>query len=342
MLGLLKNIFSDILSLYKNFFHWNISKILIFFWSLILGFLSMLPIILIIFIYWYFSGWDQNELFSSSFWSDWVVNTLLYISKIIFLFFYLYGLLLLIHVSIQYIKGNKLGYSKNYYFDIRRIGKYIKLSLWNLLFFTVPFIFIFLLVSLFVLWVWLEDARNLIILSSSTGESNFFTLITLLFVVLGGLLFLYVFYRVCFSYIIFAEDEKNTLKPFDAIKKSFSLTKSYKILLKFCLFLILLCPLYFIPKYMDIYLENEVSMLNNYLIVKDITPEQEESLKSTPDYNYYQTLVLKYSDLSDEQLSTYSVKMDIYFILFTLIKFFFVSGIFVMFFTSFYRRVVVS
>jgi hypothetical protein len=85
-------------------------------------------------------------------------------------------------------------------------------------------------------------------------------------------------------------------------------------------------------------LENETSQLNNYLAVKDITPEEEEYLKTTVQYTYYQSLILKYSDIPDKELRSMSTKNDVSFLLFSILNFIFIYGVFTMILSSFYKR----
>jgi hypothetical protein len=100
---------------------------------------------------------------------------------------------------------------------------------------------------------------------------------------------------------------------------------------------LLVLPIFWWLRFVWWYLENETTHLNNYLLVKDITPEEEEYLKSTPNYAYYQSLVLKYSQVPSEQLESLGTKYDIYFLLFQVFCFLFVYGVLSMIGNSFYR-----
>jgi hypothetical protein len=48
--GVLRQTFADIFLLYKNFFHWNISKLIFFLYGTLLGIISILPFALIYYI----------------------------------------------------------------------------------------------------------------------------------------------------------------------------------------------------------------------------------------------------------------------------------------------------
>jgi hypothetical protein len=49
--GVFKQTFADISLLYRNFFHWNISKLIFFLYRFLLIFISILPLALIYYIY---------------------------------------------------------------------------------------------------------------------------------------------------------------------------------------------------------------------------------------------------------------------------------------------------
>ncbi|EKD30522.1 MAG: hypothetical protein ACD_78C00022G0001, partial [uncultured bacterium (gcode 4)] len=57
----LKEIFRNIILLYRNFLHWNISKICIFLYANIMGFIVSLPFVAVI-IYQYFTSYSKLGL----------------------------------------------------------------------------------------------------------------------------------------------------------------------------------------------------------------------------------------------------------------------------------------
>jgi len=342
MLTLIKNIFIDVFYVYKNFLHWNLSKIIIFLWSMVLWFLAMFPFLLIIFLYWYFVDINLKELFFqviyNSLWSDWIVNIFLYITKFLFLIAYIYWYVLLAHLSINYLKGKKIKYLSNYYFDISKIKKHFSITFFNILLLLVPVILFLVLIFTLVLIVWVEESKNFITLSSIEWESNFFTITSLVLFLISVISFIYILYRICFSYFVFIDDTKNSKRSLDYIKKSFSLTKWWKSLWRFIIIMLIISPFIFIIQLVWGYLENETSQLNNYLAVKDITPEEEEYLKTTVQYTYYQSLILKYSDIPYKELRSMSTKNDVSFLLFSILNFIFIYGVFTMILSSFYKR----
>ena len=337
----MKNTILDIYSLYRNFFHWNISKIFIFIWSIILGFLVILPILWILILYAYFVKLGMKELFfqifSNNLWDDLVVNIFLHFITFLFFIAYTYWYALLIKLNLKYLKWGKLKYLKNYYFNFSKIGKYFLMSFINIFILIIPFILlliIILVLFLFIWETWVSDLAATII----NWKNYLFVIISLILLIVSSLSSLYLLYRVYFSYFIFIEDDKNKHKILFYIKESFKLTKWFKKILKFTSILIIYLLFLFPIKFVWEYLENSTVHLNNYLSVKDITAEEEAYLKQNGNYNYYQSLKLEYSHFSDKELKSMSSKYDIYFILFNIFSFSFVYWLLHMILCSFYKR----
>jgi hypothetical protein len=51
----IKSLFLDVSLLYKNIIHWNLSKILIFLWGIICGFIAIIPLALVFLLFSIFS-----------------------------------------------------------------------------------------------------------------------------------------------------------------------------------------------------------------------------------------------------------------------------------------------
>jgi hypothetical protein len=119
----LKQIFQNIMLIYKNFIHWNISKICIFLYVNIVGFVVSIPFVGII-VYQYFSRYSALGLSVSA--EEFLFNnigtvilTILLLLCIITIFIstYTYGNFLLQNVYKSYLVGEKLPYTKNLYFS---------------------------------------------------------------------------------------------------------------------------------------------------------------------------------------------------------------------------------
>jgi len=139
-----KEIFKDVIFLYKNFLHWNISKIIIFVATFILWGILAFPFVLGIFILGYVDPINWLEIVWYLLWKQSIVLELVselmmhpfFISiEILFLLMIIiafiigtsFGVALKTNLYLGYLKWEKLGYFKNYYFNIKVIKQYIKI-----------------------------------------------------------------------------------------------------------------------------------------------------------------------------------------------------------------------
>ena len=373
MFTLIKNIFLDIFNLFRNFFHWNLSKIFILIWSFVLSFLSILPFVLIIFIYWYFAWIDLTQLFfqilSKQLWTNLFVNLLLYIIIIIFFIIYLYQYILLIKLNFEYLEWKKLKYIKNYYFNITKIKRYIILTLLNFAVLLIPVIFFLLIIWILMIFNW---SINETINSLLTSGNNFFSWFSFISFIISIIAFIYILFRICFSYFIFIDDEKNEKKILYYFKKSFKITKWFKVFFKFLSILIIFLIIQFPIRILLNFSEQSSVSIGNYIIYKNLDqvenelvfrilslPEkkitnvddleiyknlskEEQNLLSFSNINYLQSLILEYSKFSDKQLNSNIRKYDRYIILLNIINFLFLYWITSMVFVSFYKRELVK
>ena len=250
MISLLKNIFLDVFKLYKNFFHWNLSKLIIFIWSIILAILWILPFVIIMFVYWYFAWIDLSllleQLLTKQLGSDLFINIFLYFITIVFFVMYFYWYILLIKLNFEYKNSKKLTFLKNYYFNFKKIKKYINLTLINWLILFIPILFFVLLIFVISLFIWpIVNIENIM-----TFKNTIFTVISLLGFIVSLIIFVYLFYRICFSYFELIIDKKDKKKTLDYFKISFEITawfkKFFKFLLIITIFLIFMFPLNFV------------------------------------------------------------------------------------------------
>ena len=114
--NLIKNTFLDLKLLYKNFFHWNLSKLIYSIYSTILAFALSLPFLFIILILFYI--FSLGEYINSTnvnpyslisfFFEKPIVFFILFILSILtiftFLFLYFYNITLLFNLNLNYIK----------------------------------------------------------------------------------------------------------------------------------------------------------------------------------------------------------------------------------------------
>lgn len=338
MVTLIKNIFLDIIILFRNFLHWNLSKLLIFVWSIILSFLSILPFILIVFIYWYFAWLDLGllltQVLSKELWSDLFINIFLYFITIIFFVTYFYQYVLLTKLNFKYSAWKKLDYFKNYYFNILKFKKYLVITFFNFLILLIPILFFILIIWIFIVFNWsISDTINILLES----KNSFFTWFSLILFIISILGFIYLFYRVSFSYFIFIDDDKNKGKCLNYLKKSFEITKWFKTFFKFLLVVFVFLTIQFPSNFLlNVYEESAVN-INNYIAYKSFS-DKDKWLLMDSNSSYIQTLLLEYSKFSDDVLNNDIRKYDIYIILLNIFNFLFLYWITNMVFVSFYKR----
>lgn len=140
----LKQIGQDIILLYRNFIHWNISKILIFLYASIGGFILSLPF-LGIFVYQYITVYSSLivETNMPGFIAGHLVAlsiTILLIATIVTIFIcaYSYSYFLIQNVYKSYLAGDRLPYRANLYFSWQHIRAYIGILGWIALYLLGP------------------------------------------------------------------------------------------------------------------------------------------------------------------------------------------------------------
>ncbi len=233
----LKQIFQNIILIYRNFFHWNISKICIFLYANIVGFVVSIPFVGII-VYQYFSHYSALGLSVSA--QEFLLNNigtviltilLLLCIIIIFISTYTYGNFLLQNVYKSYLVGEKLPYTKNLYFSGKHFRAYIGILGWMGLYLLAPIMVGIILIIPFG-----------IMANMSFGLSPFIAgVISLVF--FTGLLiwFIYLTIRMIFAYYILLYSDE-VLKAKTYISESFRMTKKkvWKIIFLILPFLIVL------------------------------------------------------------------------------------------------------
>ncbi|MDP3380116.1 MAG: hypothetical protein Q8S84_00780 [bacterium] len=86
----------------------------------------------------------------------------------------------------------------------------------------------------------------------SASPFNYFTILSFVFVSLGLISFIYLSYRLIFSYLVYLDEShiKTNVKLLDCIKSSFNKTKKIKSFIKFSflviIFLIIILPVKFV------------------------------------------------------------------------------------------------
>jgi hypothetical protein len=335
---LIKNVFSDVALLYKNFIHWNISKFLFILYWFLLSFISILPFLLIYYIYikifwWDFSiFWDSIKrnifLEESTFW--YIIHFLTWFLSRISLAFYF---ILVIKLNNSYLQWKKQSIFKWNFFNFKLFWKYILLTLLIALILFVSIISFILILFLTIRIFWWID--TVFTFTSSSTPIDFWTIFSsFLFIILLLILF-YLFYRTVFSYFLLVEEPKKWVLKL--LKESFKKTKWFNKLLSFltmfCIIWILYLPFHITWNY----LSDKYSQLEYYYSKYLPLWEQErEGLKQWVWSNYHINLESIFAWETLEKIGILKNRHFIFLILFQIFKFLVVDWVFLMWFNSFY------
>ncbi|MDD2487752.1 MAG: hypothetical protein PHS92_05280 [Candidatus Gracilibacteria bacterium] len=232
-------IIKNVLILFKRFFHWNISKIIIYIYSILVG--TLFSSVFIVLSYYIFrnlsSRFDPTSMLSlvqtgklnpaliTSFLENiWLVLLLVLNVGIIFSFYvfaFIYGDILLQNVYRNYLIGKKLAFTDNWYFSFKHMGKYLGVLGWVGLYLLRPLLI--LLVGFLVLFGLSYSG----VLSWAQGDSGNIILGVVTFIIFASSLY-YFFYlgiRLAFSYIAFIFSRNLNVNSKLYIEESLSVTK---------------------------------------------------------------------------------------------------------------------
>lgn len=216
----LKQISGNILLLYRNFLHWNLSKVLIFLYANITGFVTSLPFVGII-VYQYLSVYSKlgvsmdPEEFLLGNMGTVTITVLVFLGILtIFICTYTYGNFLLQNVYKSYLAGEKLPYTANLYFSWKHFRAYIGILGWISLYLLAPITIGLILIVPFGIF-----AKMSLGLSTFLVGGVSLTIFIALFVWLIALMIRLIFS----SYILLYSEEVAKAKMY--IDESFRLTK---------------------------------------------------------------------------------------------------------------------
>jgi len=338
MRDLFWNIFSNILFIYKNFFHFNLSKIIIFLVTILYIIAFFIPLLIVFATIFYFLGmfdWGFNPyLFLGNPYYMWFWLLFFFLGFLLYVIWYSYSQVLLTRLNLSYADREKLSISKNYYLDKKIFWAYLKLSLLLVLIFLLPIIIwvLWFIVLIIISW-WITESLQIV----NSGISNNITLGLLILTVLSIILFIYLSYKTAFSYIILVNNyyKKWEIKtPSYYIKKSFKFTKWFKIFLKFVLVLLTLLIITFPIYFFEDYYSTKAQEIKSYINLDTFYKAWWDLEKNTLDY---EALRVDYWDKSLEELSYDLKKYSNLSMLFYILEFLFVWGLFNMVLVSFYR-----
>lgn len=144
-------IWNDVKLVYKNFWHWNLSKVVLTTYATLASFIVSIPFL--VGIFWglyqvmpYFNALKVNDIDGGL---KIILSQLPYILLILFfglivlsvvIFFFSYLYYLLTHVYKSYLDGEKLAIGKNHYFSWTHMWKFMGVFSWLSLYFLVPIV----------------------------------------------------------------------------------------------------------------------------------------------------------------------------------------------------------
>lgn len=339
MKQIIKNIFFDIVFLYKNFIHWNFSKIIIYIYSWLLSLVFVLPII-ILYLLVSSINWESFLLFLSwlTSWNFVPGLGLIFQFFTIIIFSYLFVIannFFLTNLYINYIKGNKLEYKKNKYFDYKNFFNYLLYSLLFCIILLLPTIVLLIVLSIVLISFWWVDQ---VLLMVSSWPINTFSILALLFFIIDILITFYLFYRFVFWFVYILEWQKGAW-VIDSLKYSFNKTKGFfklsKVVFVFLLFWLIYMPF----NYISLSTTWTYNEINNYIVYKNSSEEEQLSIKATNNY-YYETLNINYWWFSNDQLEVLQNRYYYISYIYQIIEFLLIQWFMIMMITSIYFRII--
>ena len=328
MWKLMKEIFLDISSLYKNFLHFNLSKIIIFLVALLHVIIWVIPFIIVLWAvyYYYLSTWNIDII------DNYIFSFFVILGFFVMISSFLYYIVLQTNLNLSYIKGEKLWYLKNYYFNFKLFRNYFKLMILLVFILILPFIIYKALVFLSINIVWWE--QQALSLFNSENLTYFKLFIEILWVI-TLLSFIYLCYKTLFCILILVDESKGEKfeKASYYIYKSFYLTKWFvkwlKFFLTFLIVVIISLPITIPLNYISF---NNVD-LSNYIEYKT-EPQAQDKFS----FYYLEQLKIKYANQDIDELKYKLNNNEKYELFLEILNFLFIFGLFEMMILSFYIR----
>ena len=331
MVNLIKNIFGDIFVLYKNFLHFNLSKVVIYLVSLLYTVAFALPFVLVLWwVYYYLlSSWNI-ALLSGNIFLAILIGLLVIIWVITAIIVFSYNYVLLTKLNLSYINWEKLKLKENYYLNFKLFFTYFRTMLLNFIIVLAPFVIGALLISLLIILSWgVEWARAF----SESWALNFFTVTSFLIAIGSIIAFIYLMYKTLFTVVILVSESNGEKfnKAIYYIKKSFEFTSWFKRSFRFIVVAILVF-LVTLPISIPLnYITFSNEKLSDY-ITSVISPE------SITNFYYVEELKAEFWEQDIEVLISELNKNSKYRLLLEALNFLLIFGLFEMMLVSFYKR----
>ena len=333
----------DVTYVYKNFLHWSFSRVIISVWSILLWIILALPFLAIciivglidpidwrVIIEFIVTGADPtHELLIAGIANHmyWLILMLILClgTGMVFLFGSSYNLLLIAHLSLDYVKRKKLAYKKNLYFSKNHILTMMGLLSWNTVYFLAPFfIFAIILVVLYL-------AQR----SGFFGFEFFSYLsfaLTLVFIVIMS----FVIYKILFGYVLLAKEKEAKIKSARSYLLKSIKDTSLRNYGKFVIILMMLFVVFTPFRTAEEYMDGKMIDLKNAFAYKSGLLDTMNSGEE----KYWEYITREYEDTTSQELLNDIQTLSTLSILYFFVSYFLLNGLFILVVVSFYKRVI--
>jgi len=331
--GECKKILWDIVFVYKNFLHWNMSKIFSLVCSFAVGFVLALPFVVCMLIIAFIDPIDwMNVLRQESFlWQlanienvFWSLGVFL-LGTLAFIMFFIwsgYYLIYMLRLSLSYVEGKRMKKKKLLHVSRKSFFCFFRMSCLNFLAIFTPVVIWLFIWSFGTYFFWIAFEQSLI---------------TRMLLVGVYVLIVYITYKVQFSFLIFADTKvtKNTsYKALKYIKKSIEIARP-KYFIKFVIIVFLYFLILLPFRSIDSSLESEIQeMSNTYNFRNDLFTGLSQA-----DREYLEFLSLDYAQYEDDQLLEKISENYRFRILYFLAAYILFGGLILLIVSSFYRHI---
>ncbi len=342
----LKTTFTDVGNLYKNFLHWNLSKVSIFIFSLLIALAITLPVVLVsLMICWIL--WVDWVGYMMTFFAGTLNAAAIYTADFfIFMFFVIiwvitfflsmtYGKIMYFDLNLKYLENKKSDLVKTKFFNPKLFGKFYAISLRVFWYLLIPVaIFIVGMIVTIIVNGWVNTTW----VSLDNGNTTL-ALWTFIFAGIWIILFLYLSYRLYFSYVGLVDEQKypeiQSAKTY--VKNSFEITKGWKKIMKLLgtllLFAIIIAPYTFITQA----IENTYNDVNNVAAFQQMW--EEEKLAIMQANPYFSGVLNKYKDISIDDLQRNISVYNYLLIFMSVIGFLLITWVVEMVMVSHYKQI---
>lgn len=358
-ISLLKNIFSDISVVLRNFFHWTFARLIIIVLCFLLATLSFLPFFIILVILWlidsiawgdiflsFVEGTNEPLLVTAFFTSPFMMIfewTIMLIWVAFSLGVYNYKKVLLYRLIDSYCKKQKLPFKE--VFTLHFLKAYIKLFPILLVIFLAPLLW-FALYFAFIVFVFGGFSSVASIVEGST--INAVSVLLALWFVCTFFYAIYLYYKFIFVYPLLLKQDHKSLEARALLKKSYNLLQGKTLLQLFLviiIYIIITQPLWLFSNYAEessqnirlhLYYQELATLPENFdfSIVSTEFTSKDDFINSVE----YVALENIYGKYNVDQLSSRIMTLELSYRIIALVSFFLLYGMYEVVVMSFTRR----